>query len=47
MNWSMAGASFARAAFEDSDNSQGRLLLRLWLAMPNSRPLRGGIAQPG
>lgn len=32
----------ARAAFEDSDDSQGRLLLRLWLAMPNSRPLPAG-----
>ena len=47
MSWSMAGASFARAAFEDSDDSQGRLLLRLWLAMPNSRPLPAGIAQAG
>ena len=32
----------ARAAFEDDAESQGRLLLRLWLAMPNSRPLPPG-----
>ncbi len=32
----------ARGAFEDSANDQGRLLLRLWLAMPNSRPLPAG-----
>ena len=32
----------ARGAFEDDETGEGRLLLRLWLAMPNSRPLPAG-----
>lgn len=32
----------ARGAFEDDSISPGRLLMRLWLAMPNSRPLPAG-----
>ena len=32
----------ARGAFEDDSNDQGRLLLRLWLSVPNSRPLPAG-----
>ena len=31
----------ARSAFEDDDEGQDRLLLRLWLSMPNSRALPG------
>ena len=31
----------ARSAFEDDDEGHGRLLLRLWLSMPNSRALPG------
>ena len=45
-----------RDAFEDDDEGHDRLLLRLWLSMPNSRALpagheagalRGGIGQSG
>ena len=32
----------ARGAFEDGAKGQGRLLMRLWLSMPNSRPLPAG-----
>ncbi|MFP6731686.1 MAG: TauD/TfdA family dioxygenase [Alphaproteobacteria bacterium] len=32
----------ARGAFEDDETSDGRLLMRLWLSMPNSRPLPAG-----
>ena len=32
----------ARSAFEDDDEGHDRLLLRLWLSMPNSRALPAG-----
>jgi hypothetical protein len=32
----------ARSAFEDDDEGHDRLLLRLWLSMPNSRLLPAG-----
>ena len=32
----------ARSAFEDDDEGHHRLLLRLWLSMPNSRALPAG-----
>ena len=32
----------ARSAFEDDDAGHDRLLLRLWLSMPNSRALPAG-----
>ncbi|HEX3417707.1 MAG TPA: hypothetical protein VHT21_15080 [Stellaceae bacterium] len=32
----------ARSAFEDDDEGHDRLLLRLWLSMPNSRTLPAG-----
>ena len=32
----------ARGAFKDDADDAGRLLLRLWLAMPNSRPRPAG-----
>jgi len=34
----------ARDAFEDGAGGRDRLLLRIWLSMPNSRPLPGGHA---
>ena len=32
----------ARSAFEDDDQGHDRLLMRLWLSMPNSRALPAG-----
>src|SRR5207237_7825695 len=36
----------ARSAFEDDDEGHDRLLLRLWLSMPNSRPLPASHQAP-